>query len=136
MTELNTYTHFNNQNWPEERATTFCKLKAYNSSDHTTFGSLTIPPKSIINFVIALENISVENVNDLACKNEVESRNRTKNKFRDTVFNHPCSDFPHNYFFALYTSVRLYFTLKLPNQNIKGCKIQKQNPELTILKNL
>lgn len=125
---------FNNSNLPEEQATIFCQQKAYATSDNAPFGHLMIPSTNIINFLIALENIFIENFNDLACKNGVGSE--LKKKFETIDFNHPCPDFPHDYLLSLYTRVRLYFTLKFANQNIKSCRLQKQNPKLTILKHL
>lgn len=113
--------------------TIFSKLKAFNTAQKTPFGGLTIPSKDIVDYVIALENIFIQKFNEIAGQEAIGTQ--LKNEFGKISFIHPCKEFPFNYFISLYTRVRIYFTLKFVNSDIKQ-KLHKGNLKLSILKNL
>lgn len=108
----------------------FCENKEYSKTNP----GLVVPSKNITEYIAALENIFQKNFSHLACEQNVG--NKLINKFSNVAFNHPCKEFPMKYFVSLFTRVRIYFTLKFTNQNIKTCKANKTNAKLTILQNL
>lgn len=111
----------------------FCKLKAYNT-DKTPFGGLTMPSRDIVDYIIELEGIFIKKFNEIASQEAVGMQ--LKNEFSKIFFMHPCKDFPFIYFISLYTRVRIYYTLKFVNRDIKSLKMNKGNIKLSILKNL
>lgn len=90
--------------------------------------------KNITEYVGALENIFTTKFGELACEENVGRK--LKNYFANVTFNHPCKDFPLDYFVSLYTRVRIYFSLKFANQDIKSCRTNKVNTKLSILQHL
>lgn len=50
-------------------------------------------------------------------------------------FDHPCQDFPKEYFFKLFVRVRIYYTLKFMNRDLKSQKLG-EHPKVAILKHL
>lgn len=117
----------------EEKESQFCNLKAYHS-DKEHFGGLTVPPKNMVEYITLLENKFVDNFNDFAYQSNIGAKFR--NIFSDIPFPHPCKDFPISYFISLYIRVRIYFTLKFVNRDIRTLKTNKPNSKVTILKNL
>lgn len=109
----------------------FCDLKAYSNSK---FEGLTVPPKSIVEYVTRLENIFVDNFNTLAYEEGVGSK--LKNLYQQIPIPHPCENFPGEYLVSLYTRARIYFALKFVNREIKTTKTNKPNVKITILQNL
>ncbi|VEN51003.1 unnamed protein product, partial [Callosobruchus maculatus] len=113
--------------------TAFCKLKAY--TDTKSFGGLTLPSKHIAEQVINMENIFIEYFNSVAARKGIG--NFFKDRYSDINLNHPCKDFPLSYFISLYVRVRIYFTLKSINQDVKNNKFRPlKNLKLQILQNL
>lgn len=110
----------------------FCKLKAY--ENEIPFGGLTVPSRDIIDYILKLESIFVTQFNNLAFKEAIGTQLRKD--FSNIVFKHPCNNFPFEYFLDLYTRVRIYYTLKFINIDIKTAKSNKNNIKLNILKNL
>lgn len=115
----------------------FCKLKAY-ENEKFQFGGLKVPSKDIVDFVLKLENIFVKTFNTLAYGEEIGTK--LKHEFYKVIYIHPCKNFPFDYFLSLYTRVRIYYTLKFINSDIKTKKLNKDRDKsitkLTILKNL
>lgn len=124
---------YNTENTLSNDEIIFCKLKAYQDSE-TPFGGLTMPSKSIVEYIMALEGIFVNKFNSLASRESIGSL--LKSEFSKIVYIHPCSKFPLDYFLSLYTRVRIYFTLKFINSDVKTKKLNKGNIKLSILKNL
>lgn len=108
-------------------------MKAYDSLNKI-FGGLTSPPKTIVEYITILEWKFVDTFNDLAYEAGVGEK--LKNVFNEISFPHPCKYFPKSYFISLYTRVRIYFTLKFENRDIKGRKTNKPNTKLQILNHL
>lgn len=123
---------YKNLNDLEEQESHFFSMKAYDSQN-TTFWGLTMPPKTMVEYVTALETKFVDKFNNFAYEPGVGAK--LKNIFSDIPFPHPCRHFPVSYFIALYTRVRIYFTLKFANRDIKSRKT-KPNQRLQILNNL
>lgn len=111
----------------------FCKLKAYNDSK-TEFGGLTIPPRCFVEYIMKLESIFESKFNDLVSRESIGQQ--LKKEFSNIMYVHPCPNFPLDYFLSLFTRVRIYFTLKFINSDIKTARINKTNSKLTILKHL
>lgn len=127
--------NYNEQHTLKNEATVFFKSKAY--SGFKQFGGLNTPPLDIVEFIINLENIFVENFNNIACQNRVGKK--LKDLFKNITFTHPCKNFPCEYFVSLYIRVRIYFTIKFANRDIKDQireKKIKPNLKLKILQNL
>lgn len=108
---------------------TFCHLKSY-----TETSGLTIPSRDIVEFVRALETIFISKFSELALEENVGKK--IKQFLSHVTFNHPCTNFPLTYFVNLYIRVRIYFTLKFANQEIKTCRLSKINTKLSILQHL
>lgn len=122
---------FSKLNTLDNQETTFCDLKAYSSS---TSGGLTIPFRNIVEYVIELENIYVSKFGECASQENVGKT--LKYYFSNIKFLHPCENFPLEFFLNLYTRVRIYFTLKFANLEIKTSKANKSNAKLKILQHL
>lgn len=116
-----------------DRSTLFCELKAYEGKQ-TLFGGLKVPPKTFLNYLQSLEDIFVTNFNTYCFQNNVGYK--LNELFSQTEFIHPCPSFPQSYFLSLYTRVRIYYTLKFANREIKSQSKNKENQKLKILKNL
>lgn len=125
---------FNERNTLEKQATLFAKAKAYSNTEELPFGGLTVPSLNIVEYIIQLENIFIDNFNKFACYNSVGTR--LKDLFKNVTFTHPCKNFPINYFLSLYSRLRIYYTIKFANRNIKNKTINKPHIKLTILQNL
>lgn len=114
--------------------TIFLKQKSY-LSDKTHCGGLTVPSKDMVDHVVLLENIFLKHFNSIANKKGIG--NFLKEKYSEIKFCHPCPNFPLNYYISLYSRLRIYFTLKFLNQEIKTKKCQaSDNMKLNILKHL
>ncbi|XP_060533864.1 uncharacterized protein LOC132706519 isoform X2 [Cylas formicarius] len=95
-------------------------------------GSLNAPA---VDFIVKLENIFVENFNTLACQNHIGRK--LMDLFKNVPFAHPCENFPFEYFVALYIRIRIYFTIKFANRDVKEQRKEKRkNLNLNILQNL
>lgn len=114
-------------------STRFCELKAYNNSPGQ-FGSLIVPPKNFVEYIISLENLFVLNFNSLCIKENIGHNLTTL--FSKVPFTHPCSEFNYKYLLSLYTRIRIFYTLKYANRKFKIQPGTKLNPKLKILKNL
>lgn len=112
----------------------FCKLKAY-STDKSSFGGLTVPSRDIVDHVIEMENIFIENFDKIGSEKGIGQYLKTK--YSKILFSHPCQKFPFDYYISLYTRVRIYFTLKFMNQDMKIVRKHKScNVKLNILNHL
>jgi len=116
-----------------DKSTVFCELKAYKNSTKP-FGGLIVPPKSFVEYVCSLEDLFVLNFNSM-CAKENTGYNLTT-IFSKVVLAHPCREFNYKYLVALYTRVRIFYTLKYANREIRYQSCNKENPKLKILKNL
>lgn len=116
-----------------DKSTSFCELKAYNDSKNI-FGGLTVPPNDFSEYLIRLENIFVSNFNNYCIHDGVG--NMFLKEYSNVEFTHPCSNFPKEYLLSLFTRVRIYYTIKFANRQIRFQCLNKQHPKLKILQNL
>ncbi|KAF0705073.1 THAP-type domain-containing protein, partial [Aphis craccivora] len=63
-------------------------LKAYFTSDHSTFGNLMVPHNDFYNFTYELENIFIKLFPSISIENGVGSKLRLH--FSNVPFSHPC----------------------------------------------
>lgn len=61
---------------------------------------------------------------------------KLNDQFSQMDFLHPCPNLPIKYFLSLYTRVRIYYTPKFANREIKSQSGNKENQKLKILQNL
>lgn len=131
-----TCTKYNDEKTLQKEAAVFLEFKAYSTSKN--YGGLNLPPINIVEYVKQLETIFVENFNKISCYENVGAK--LKELYDNIPFTHPCKEFPHKYFLSLYVRMRIYFTLKFANRDIKNRYSLKQsiqpNIKLNILKNL
>lgn len=116
-----------------DSSTRFCELKAYDGKQ-SLFGSQTVPPKIFLDYLKTLKGIFILMFNGLAVERGVGTK--LKQKFSTVDFSHPCPNFPQDYFMSLYTRVRIYYTLKFANREMKCKPTNKANQKLKILQNL
>lgn len=116
-----------------DQSTIFCEKKAYDGNQGR-FGGLTVPPKNFTEFMLSMENTFSENFSKFCAQDSIG--NNLKSKFSSIPFTHPCPNFPAEYLVSLYTRVRIYYTLKFANRELKCQKQNSEHPKLKILKNL
>lgn len=127
--------NYNQSHTLPNEATLFFQSKAFCTSKQ--FGGLNVPPQNIVEYIVKLEDLFVENFNKIASQNDIGKKLR--DLFKNVTFTHPCENFPYEYFVSLYTRMRIYFTIRFANRDIKNQIKEKQikpNVKLTILQNL
>lgn len=112
----------------------YSHFKAYVNRNRDTFGNLKMPHEHFLNYIAELENEFCNNFNNMAINKQVGFN--LKEKFKVISYFHPCINFPIDYFLSLFVRVRIYYTIKFANRELKSCKANKQNPKLIILQNL
>lgn len=117
-----------------DSSTFFTYLKAFETQRLEVFGNLKTAPDDFVGYILELEKLFVDNFNDLLNLPNIGAN--LKFKFEQVAFSHPCSKFPINYLLSLYTRLRIYYTIKYANRDIKSKKISKLNPKLSILTNV
>lgn len=90
-------------------------FKAYETQDNTTYGNLCMPQNDLFIHVCELEQIFKENFKKVILNENVIGSLITH--YKKSVFIHPCSNFPYNFFIKLYSRMRLFYTIKEINRN-------------------
>lgn len=92
-------------------------FRAYENSSKDTFGNLKNPHDSFVDFITNIEVIFQSNFEEFILHPKIsESYFSLCQKI---PYNHPCSQFPLQYVIKLYIRVRMYYTLKNINKNLK-----------------
>lgn len=118
-----------------DSTTIFMHLKAFENKEDNIFGGLKTAPDEFIEYLIKLEKTFNENFQNLFIMPNVGAN--LKYHFSNISFSHPCPHFPKDYLLSLYTRIKIYFTLRFINQDIKNQKTNKKKTpiKLTILQN-
>ncbi|KAG5887473.1 hypothetical protein JTB14_017327 [Gonioctena quinquepunctata] len=108
-------------------------FRAYPNSKNDTFGNLKMPHISFLEYIHALENCFCELFSSLSIKENIGQN--LKDSLLKISFITPCPDFPTDYIVTLFVRVRIYYTLKFMNLDIKSSSKKKEpNAKLKILK--
>lgn len=114
-------------------ATIYTHLRAFDASQ-STFGSLFTSNLHFCEFLVSLGQNFSQIFPDMSIQTGVGQK--IKKYLTDKInFDHPCQDFPKEYFFKLFVRVRIYYTLKFMNRDLKSQKLG-EHPKVAILKHL
>lgn len=83
------------------------------------FGNLYVPSAAFITHIKELYEKFVENYNIVTETNVMQ---KFLNILCNVQFSHLCTDFPKMYLLKLSIRVRIYYTLKFVNRNLKNTK--------------
>lgn len=95
-----------------------CHLKAYYTTPENIFGNLKMPSTTFIEYIYKIEQVFCNSFPIYAPCYGVTGY--IKKGIVDVPFVHPCSNFDNNYFINLFIRLRLYYTLKYYNKNLKS----------------
>lgn len=94
-------------------------FKAYNSTENDIYGKLYIPTSVFVSYIKEMHIKFFENFKIICQSNVIQ-------KFicilSEIEFPNTCSNFPKNYLIKFFIRVRLYYTLKFINRDLKNRK--------------
>lgn len=108
-------------------------FKAYDNKK-SMYGGLRTPSEQFINFIYNLEKQFVSHFDDICITTGI-SHSFLK-IFKTIPLNHPCSDFPLLYILKLFIRLRIFYTIKYANRDLKNKKQDKKNRKILILSHL
>jgi len=108
-------------------------IKAYPTSNHSTFGNLMMPDDDFYNYIYELENIFIDNFPCIAYEEGVGAK--LKIDFCNVPYDHPCKNFEKSYLINLFTRFRIFTGIKFLNKALVSEKKLK-NRKLIVLKHL
>lgn len=91
-------------------------IKAYPTSNHSTFGNLMMPDDDFYNYIYELENIFIDNFPCIAYEKGVGAK--LKIDFRNVPYDHPCKNFEKSYLINLSTRFRIFTGIKFLNKSL------------------
>ncbi|XP_072384627.1 uncharacterized protein [Diabrotica undecimpunctata] len=98
-------------------STIYSFFKAYPNAENDTFGNLKMPNMNFITYIHALENVFCEYFPEMAINQDIGKN--LKNMLSNIEPPKPCQEFPVDYLIALFVRVRIYYTIKFLNQDIR-----------------
>ncbi|XP_050064909.1 uncharacterized protein LOC126553840 [Aphis gossypii] len=108
-------------------------LKAYPTSEQSTFGNLMVPHNNFYNFIYELENIFIKLFSSISIENGVGSKLRLHSS--NVPFSHPCKLFDKSFLINLFIRFRMFTAITFLNRTLLHEKKLK-NRKLTILSHL
>lgn len=99
-------------------------FKAFETQKRT-FGGLQTPPEEFVHFIFKLERAFNENF-DKFCNGKGVS-NKLYKLIEDIDFYHPCTSFPKTYVKKLFIRMKIFYTLKYNNRDLKSNKTDKKS---------
>lgn len=104
-------------------------FRAYDNTENT-FGSLHIPSSLFLQYIKEMHVKFFENFSIIKKSNVVQNFTKI---ISEIEFSHSCPNFPKNYLIKLYVRVRLFYTLKFINRDLK--EQRKHKKKIMILQN-
>lgn len=108
------------------------EMEALNDND--TFGNLVTLSDTFMDFVHNLELKFCEFFPVFAVRDDVGRR--MEEEMGSVRFDHPCGKFPRGYVVSLFVRVRIFYTLKFANRDMKCQKSDKKKPKLAVLEHM
>lgn len=107
-------------------------FKAFDT-EKSNYGGLRTPDEQFILYVYKLEKVFVTKFEDICLSTGIS--HCFFNIMKDIHFNHPCQEFPYLYVLKLFIRLRIFYSVKYANQDIKDNKKDK-NRKINILSHL
>jgi hypothetical protein len=97
--------------------TLFCYFKAYENAEMSTFGNLMMPADNFVSYISKLHIVFQTHFEQLSIYPNILKQFMQLSE--NISFQHPCANFPHSYVAKLYFRLRIFYTLKRINRNLK-----------------
>jgi hypothetical protein len=97
--------------------TLFCYFKAYENAEMSTFGNLMMPADNFVSYISKLHIVFQTHFEQLSIYPNILKQFMQLSE--NISFQHPCANFPHSYVPKLYFRLRILYTLKRINRNLK-----------------
>lgn len=107
-------------------------FKAYDR-DPSIYGGLRVPNKDFIVFIYKLEKIFTSRFNEFCNSREVS--HKYLKEMKKITFSHPCLMFPLLYVIKLFIRLKIFYTVKYTNREMRSNK-DKKNRKISILSHL
>jgi hypothetical protein len=114
----------------DDNKTLLCYFKAYDQ-DKSQFGGLHVPSASFLEYVIQLEAIFFKNFS-IYTKSSSVGGDILKLLKREPVPFQYCEEFPLEYLQKLFLRMRIYYSLKFANRDLRTTKNKKDRKYLKV----
>ena len=126
--------NFSKESQTVDKTNLFLKFKAYDDNKGA-FGSLKSPSEEFVHYIYRLEQIFLSLFDDVSCSEGIS--NYFFSEMSKITFVHPCTEFPKIYLIKLFVRLRIFYTLKYANRDLKSTKkTDKTNRKVMILSHL
>ena len=106
-----------------------------NDDNKGAFGTLKSPSEEFVHYIYRLEQIFLSLFDDVSCSEGIS--NNFFSEMSNITFVRPCTDFPKIYVIKLFVRLRIFYTLKYANRDLKSAKkTDKTNRKVMILSHL
>ena len=108
-------------------------FKAYDSNK-STYGGLRTPNEEFINYIYKLEKTFISKFDQICLKSGIS--NTFLSIMKDIPLSHPCHEFPRLYVLKLFIRLRMFYSLKYANAELKTGKAETAQRKIKILSHL